>query len=204
MSIRRGHTGGFTLLEILVALAVFTVMAAMAYSSLNALIAVREGGQRSLDRIAAVQRALHRFESDLVQFVHRDVRDNFGDTRPALIANARNTYPLEFTRRGWRNPLGRARSTLQRVAYRVEDSVLIRYYWRALDRPPQAEPLSVELLDDVERMATRFADQGGTWHEQWPPTSGQPGARPVPAAIEIRLELADLGEIHRLVNLPQP
>lgn len=204
MSDRRSRANGFTLLEILIALAVFTVMAAMAYSSLNALIAVSEGGQRSLDRVAAVQRAMHRFESDLVQFVHRGVRDNFGDARPALIANARNTYPLEFTRRGWRNPLGRARSSLQRVAYRVEDSELVRYYWRALDRPPQAEPLTVELLDDVDRMATRFADQRGTWHEQWPPTDVPPSARPVPVAIEIQLELADLGEIRRLVNLPLP
>jgi len=194
---------GFTLLEIIVAVAVFAVMAAMAYGGLNTVLDTRERAMKHNQRTAQIQIAVSHLSRDLEQFATRGIRDQFGDRQAAFIADPRHRYPLEFTRHGWRNPLEARRSTLQRVAWQLEDNTLTRYYWRHLDRADGAEPLRQPLLEEVDEIRLRFLDTAMEWHEQWPPLNVPPdreGGSPI--AVEFVLELEDRGRIRRLINLP--
>ena len=203
---------GFTLLELLVALAVFAIMAIAAYSGLRNVLFTRAAVETENRRLAMVQLAVFRLDQDLSQILPRGVRDEYGEPQPALRGNIQDSEALLFTRSGWDNPLGQSRATLQRVAYRLRDGRLWRLHWDVLDRGGLAEPREIMLVDRVRDLQLRFLDEEDTWRNDWPPQADQttgpdskerkPGPEPLPRAIEISLTLEDWGEITRLLLLP--
>ncbi|HEV8330086.1 MAG TPA: type II secretion system minor pseudopilin GspJ [Steroidobacteraceae bacterium] len=195
---------GFTLLEVLVAMFVFAIVAVMAYGGYNQLSRQDEIVDRNASRTRAIQSTVQRMSEDFAMLEPRPVREPLGDSvDPALRADKRTETLAELTRSGWSNPAGVTRSTLQRVAYRLQDNKLERAYWNALDRTMSAEPTSAVLLDQVRAVSFRFMDQNQSWHEQWPPLgySGPDALRLRPIAVEITLDLEDWGKIVRLVEV---
>ena len=196
---------GFTLLEVMVAVAVFAVVAALAYGGFNQLSQQRDIVERSANRTRAVQSAVQRMSEDFEMLEPRPIREPLGETlEPALRVSADRADTIaDLTRSGWTNPAGMTRSTLQRVTYRLQDNKLQRAYWNALDRTLTAEPTSATLLDNVRNVAFRFMDQNQSWHQQWPPLgySGPDAARLRPIAVEVTIELEDWGKIVRLVEV---
>jgi general secretion pathway protein J len=200
---------GFTLLELLVALAVFAIMAAAAYGGLRSVLFTRAAVEAENRRLAAAQLAFHRLEQDIEQTVPRGIRDEYGDPQPALRGGALAGEALMLTRAGWDNPLGQPRANLQRVAYRLRDSRLWRLHWDTLDRGGSVEPRETLLLDRVRELRVRFLDSDNAWQTDWPPLAGdaanqerRPDSDPLPRAVEISLTLEDWGEITRLLPLP--
>ena len=207
---------GFTLVEVLIALAITAFVAAVAYTSLSTVITGVESARAGAERTQAINRTFMLLSRDLRQFVERPVRDEFGDTEPALSGGEAARFALSFTRAGWHNPNGLPRSHLQRVNYRFEDQALWRESYPVLDRAGDTEGTSVQLLDDVDYLELAFlgsVDQlrlgRGTnvdtrqWPENWVVDTSDRDALPrPPVAIEVTLGLADLGEITRLYVLP--
>lgn len=190
---------GFTLIELLVAISVFAVMSVMAYGGLSQIIDNSQHAKAELERLQSVQRAVLTLSRDFVQIIKRDIRDEYGNTRPYVDASSGLDYLVEFSRSGRRNPAKLQRSHLLRVAYQLEDGQLLRLFWPQLDRAQGVEPYASILLDQVTRVELRFRDAAKEWHAEWPPLSAQPdGSEPLLTAIEFKLELADWGEITRL------
>jgi len=195
---------GFTLIEILVAMAVFAVMAALAYGSLNQTILAAEVLGERMDRLQALQRTVRMLTDDLQQLAPRPVRDTLGDTlRPALDTGFQSGFAIELTRGGWSNPAVLPRGTLQRVGYRIEDNELVRYYWQTLDHALSEQPVGVTLLDGVDAIEFRFMVDSANYSAEWPPVNapGELGARMRPRAVEVTLRLEDEGDIVRLIEV---
>jgi len=195
---------GFTLIEVLVALAVFGVMSMLAYTALGSTLSNADYLSNRMDRLQSIQRAVRYLSTDLFQLVPRPIRSELGEGfDPALQTSLGSEFVLELTRGGWRNPAGLPRSTLQRVAYRLEDDELVRYHWTVLDRTYANEPIATVLLDDVENLFFRYHTANGEFTEVWPPQkqSGATDIRSRPRAVEIVLTLADQGELRRLLEL---
>jgi general secretion pathway protein J len=202
MNDSRSH--GFTLIEVLVALAVFGVVSILAYAALGQTLSNADLLTERMERLQAVQRTVRFLDSDLMQAVPRPVRDVLGDGyEPAIRSSLASEFALEVTHGGWPNPAGLPRSTLQRSAYRLEEGELIRYHWHVLDRTINNEPIATVLLDDVASIVFRYLQADGEPVDQWPPIGAQgPGSiRVRPRAVEIVLTLADEGEIRRLVEI---
>jgi general secretion pathway protein J len=200
----RVHALGFTLLEVLIAVAIFVIVGALAMGGYNELVKQSDIVESSNKRSRQVQSAIQRLVQDFATLEPRPVREPLGESfRPALRADARSEELAELTHSGWSNPAGMPRSTLQRVIYRVEDKKLVREYWYVLDRTMSGEPASAVVLNNVERATFRFLDNNRRWHEQWPPIgySAPDVLRLRPIAVEITLELEDWGEIKRLVEV---
>lgn len=198
---------GFTLLELLVALAVFAIMATAAYSGLRNVLFTRAAVEAQNRRLAAVQLAVFRLEQDVAQTVPRGVRDEYGDPQPALSGGELLDDALTLTRAGWDNPLGQPRATLQRVAYRLREGQLWRLHWDVLDRGGPVQPREILLLDQVQEFRVRFLDGDDEWRNDWPPRPDEragdpPNPNTPPRAVEITLTLEDWGAITRLLLLP--
>lgn len=192
----RTRATGFTLLELVVVIAIFAVFSVMAYGGLNSVLKTRVEIERAQDRLAAMQRTYMRLRDDIQQIAARPARDGFGDLQPA-VRGLESPQVLEFTRGGWRNPASVARSTLERVSYRVEDGELIRASFRVLDQSQDSKPQNAVLLEQVEDLRLRYLDEQREWRTRWPPESADTSAaqQAPPRAVEVTLETRDLGEL---------
>ncbi len=199
---KRHH--GFTLLEVLVAIGIFSIIGLSSYHVLELVISSGATTAIHSQTLSRLQRAMLLIGNDLEQVVDRPVRYAREEWLSALIAN-HNGYLLEFTRQGWRNPLQLPRSNLQRVAYTLKSSPdpdspgsfstsLLRYYWQLPDRASVSLPQSLVVLDDVLDTRFRFLDRRGVWHSAWPDNVGEA----LPVAVEIDIETEDDGMLKRV------
>ncbi|HLU06909.1 MAG TPA: type II secretion system minor pseudopilin GspJ [Woeseiaceae bacterium] len=198
------RTSGFTLIEVMVALAIFGMLAAIAYGTLGQTLANAEILTDRMQRLQSLQQTVRYLSEDFMQLAPRPVREDLGDNfGPALHTDVESDFAVELTHGGWSNPATLPRSTLQRVAYRLEEGELVRYHWTVLDRTLSNEPAGRVLLDEVDSILFRFMQDNGDWSEQWPPENrpGQLGLRQRPRAVEITLVLADETEIRRLIEV---
>lgn len=197
---------GFTLLELLVAMAILGIIAAMAFGGLNTVIGQETQTRAQADRLASLQRAVRLMARDLGSSAPRYVRDELGDPGELpLSADGRGGYLVRLTRSGWPNPAWSPhRGTLQRVQYRLDEDRLLREYWPVVDRVLGQEPRSETLLTGVSGLTLLFLDDRNEWQPQWPPLRNADTAAPArPRAIRLTLSLEDWGDIERLVELVQ-
>jgi general secretion pathway protein J len=194
---------GFTLLELLVALAIFGLVAVMAYGGLGTVLEQRAYTDASAQRLGALQKTYLVMQRDIEQAVARAIRDEYGDEQPPLAS----APVFQLTRGGWSNPAGRPRSSLQRVGYDLEEQQLVRYAWPVLDRAQDSQPLQQALADHIVSIQARYLDAGSNWHESWPPLEPDAGEEAVepglPAAVEVSLEHEYFGNLTWLFQLPR-
>jgi general secretion pathway protein J len=196
----KSHAGrGFTLLELLVALLIFAVLAVMSYGGLQVVLDEQDRTEQQSAKLAELQTCFAILGRDIEQIIDRDIRDNYGEDRGAVLGDG---FTLEFTRTGWRNPGGFTRSHLQRVAYVVDEDHLVRQRWLVLDRAQNSTPVENNLLDNVKTLEVRFLDQQQNWQSQWPPqTIGTNTVAGLPRAVEVVVDVDGWGRIRRLFSV---
>jgi general secretion pathway protein J len=202
--VRPWRSSGFTLLELLVAMAIFAVLGAVAMGGLNAVLGQQAIARTQLNRLHDVQRAVRVLATDFGQINPRLARDALGAAiDPPLLAPCRSDGLVCLNRDGWRNPFWRqARGTLQRVRYRIEEDRIVREHWSVMDLTLANEPSSQVLLDGVEAFTVEFLDGQGNTLETWPAdNSGAADPTTIPRAASIVIRLSDWGEIVRTVEI---
>lgn len=191
---------GFTLMEMMTALAVFGVIGLMATQILAGTIRLGETTRDRGEALSDVQRAMDIIGRDITQLTRRTVKDELGEsTSPVTVSGTRL---LELTRRGWQNPLGKPRSELQRVAYVLRDDTLIRLFWPVLDRSPGSEPIPQILLEGVAEASFTAHDDQGEQHGFWPLVAQEDEVAPKLAALAMALRLERYGHVERLWLVP--
>ena len=195
---RVARTCGFTLIEIMVALLIFAVIGMISSQLLSQVIDSHEHLSKRGQRTADVHRAMQAMQRDILQLASRPIRDEYGDMRPSILIGTEGA--MEFSRNGWRNPLGLPRAEVQRVSYLVQDNKLLRAYWPVLDRAQDSEPAYQTLLEDVERVEFFAIDTAANEHLFWPALGATPDVGL--AGIIVRLEVPPFGVIERVWEVP--
>ena len=194
---------GFTLIEVLIVLGIFGIIGMVSAQIVSRTLDNNRVLTERGTRLAEVQRSMQILQRDLLQISPRGVRDQLGDPLEPLMIGADGM--IEFTRFGWRNPLSRPRSELQRVGYVVREDTLYRAYWMVLDRAPDTEPKLQEMLKGVEQAEFFALDRSGNEHSFWPPAGdfrNDPNLQL--AAIILRVEAAPFGVVERVWPVPNP
>jgi len=169
---------GFTLLELMIAIAIFSVVATLAHGGLQAVIRAHQRTEAVVADLDALRRTWLLIDQDMAALAARGIRDGSGLPRPPfLLAPGR----IEFTR------LRPGDDLPQRVEYRLIDRRLMRFEWPVGDLAPAAVPLSGVVLDEVQAAVLTAWTEGG-WVTDWP-SAGQDAtaAGAVPRAVALRL-----------------
>lgn len=194
---------GFTLVELLVAVAIVAVIGVMAFVGLSRVVAQQTLARERTQRWQAIQLTMRLVAQDLAQLHPRATREELGEAyQPSLLADPSAQFALEFSRGGWANPAGLPRGTVLRVAYNWEEDKLVRWHWAVMDRTLATPPVRTELIEGVSNVEVRFLDNGGQWHLDWPPLDrrGPQSLVTRPRAVEFAIELEDYGRVSRLVE----
>lgn len=196
---------GFTLIEVLVAVAVAAILAVMGFGAMKQALESRERINEHAARLRSLQFTMRSLVQDLSQVAARPVREPIGgEFQPAVKGGTE----FAFTRGGWSNPVGGARSNLQRVRYVLRDGVLYREYWLVLDAVIDSPVITRQLVDKVLNFKVRYMNVGRELQDSWPPAPQSGGALSMrelgqrPMAIEITLELKDFGVLRRIIEVP--
>lgn len=188
---------GFTLVELLVALAILALLSVLGYRAIAALtdsevrLAAETTRWRSLDALFT------RLESDLRQALPRGARAAAG-VEPAWLGgtDVDGNADLRFSRSGPEFTLEPG-SAGQRLGYRLRNGAVEVLYWPYLDIAPGTSPAAYVLAEGIRRFRVDYLDASGAWRERWP-TAGE---APSPRAVRVELTLADGETVDRWLVL---
>ena len=175
---------GFTLLELLVAISVFTVLSIMAYGGLSTVINTKQHLEQSTIRFNAVQNTLLLLSQDLLRANDRVVRDEFGSEQPAFYTPRGQKDILTFTRSSL-VPSGIPEAKLQRISYQLEAGTLYRVIWPVLDRIQSTTPYTQALLSGVQSVNLQL--------------QGTNKQSPLPRVVSVTLNIEGIGQVQRLL-----
>jgi len=183
---------GFTLVELMVSLMIFGMLAAAGVGLLSFSVRAQEAAERRLGDLAQLRRASTLMAADLGQAAPRLHRDDNGAPLPAVTGGGAS---IGFVRRGWENVDGVPRSSLQRVEYRLAGGKLERLSWPMVDgAAPRA---AVAMLDGVRGLSFRYRMPAGDWRDRWEPVEPDD----LPLAVEMVADVAGSSGVTRQLFL---
>lgn len=216
MPARRGQ-GGFTLMEVMVAIAIFALIGVASYRLLSSVTDADSRLALSGEQLRAFNRVIWLLQRDLEQLAQRPVRDASGNSRPWLLVDNGAELPLQLTRAGRANPLELPRSNLQRVAWRLdlhpevedpdsafhEDETLYlqRLIWPMLDGAGDPASATVQvLLPGLEALEINVRGERSGIQPVWPQSSG--GEEDRPLAVQVRFVHPRWGALEQWFKVP--
>jgi type II secretion system protein J len=193
---------GFTLLEILLALAILALVLSSLFSAYSETITATELVEASREVDQAVRLTLAQMADDLKSLYQQEVKGDPKDSpyrfqggsegsdgEAVEILNFASTAHLGF------DPAGPSMS-VNRIAYVLKKSGEGERYFQLIrrERPfadfqGQGEETEMELADNVEELAVTYRDEAGTTLTEWDSASPEHGGRP-PRLVQIRLKVA--------------
>ncbi|BFM17711.1 GspJ family T2SS minor pseudopilin variant XcpW [Maricurvus nonylphenolicus] len=220
------YSDGFTLLEVLVALTLCGVITVLAYQSLQTASDSAARSEQSLTLVQKLDYTWGMLERDLQQAVSiptpapeptdADPTDEGANADVAFWGRQPIAPPIEanrqqviaLSRQGWRNPLQRQRSELQRIHYLLLGDQLQRHA-QVMEKISTASEDSIhqDLIDDIDALSIGFLPvnskslQTDAWLEQWPPV-GSKVVDGLPLAVRIDISHKTLGQVSRVFYLP--
>lgn len=186
---------GFTLLEVIIAVAIFAVLSLASFNIFNMVLKSDDFSQEKSSRINELQKAFLIIERDITQITQRGMRKEGEVAGEAFLHTEESNLiseeqALSFVRNGWVNPgYLIPRSDVQAVAYQLKEGVLERLHFNFVDAVVGQEPKVRALLTGVIELNFEYFD-GKKWQETFSPKN-------LPLAIAMEVELEDYGLIRR-------
>ncbi|MGF1456515.1 MAG: type II secretion system minor pseudopilin GspJ [Alphaproteobacteria bacterium] len=196
---------GFTLLEMLVALFIFSLIAGAGAAVLSSGLRSKETLEARRSRFDDLALAHSILKSDFLHLVNRPMRlgrgrsDRIGFTGGDF---GRDEPVLRFVRAGWTNPdFAEPRASLQSVEYHFDGAALTRKGYDRLD-PAEETPARTRLvLSDVSSLAFTFYDNG-MWAEQW--FGGNNGSSRLPPLVALEMDVSGVGPVRFVFRTSEP
>ncbi|THD36964.1 MAG: type II secretion system protein GspJ [Sphingomonas sp.] len=175
---------GFTLVEMMIALLIFGLLAAAGVSLLSFGVRAQAVAGKKLDDVAALSRLDGVMVADLAQAVPRRTRDESGSVHPAFEGSDGRTL-LRLVRSGWDNIDGAPRASVQKLAYVLtDDGTIQRVAYPMLDGAAPLPPAT--MLTNVGSVRLRYR-LAGAWSDTW---QARPNV-PLPDAVEMTIARTD-------------
>lgn len=187
---------GFTLIEMLVAVAILAMLSLLAYQILYQVQVSNDVSKKKSQQINAIQKAIIVLDSDFRQIADRQFRTNGAEAEELKLLWQQGLlggdgFGLLFARSGWDNHQWQfPRGDVIKVGYRIRKGQLQRLWWRYPDSVVGDSGNTQTVLDGVSGFTVRFYYQG-KWLSNWDKK------HVLPDAVSVQLTLDDYGNIER-------
>jgi len=186
------RSGGFTLVEMLIALAIFGMITAAGVTLLTVTVRTQESSERQLGELGELRRLGALLTADLAQAAARPRRDGEGRPRPAFRgSDGDGALLLALVRRGGDEESESRHGAVQRIEYRLVESRIERLAFHRVDG--EARAVAMPLIDGVRGARLRYRDREGDWRESWDPTD--------PVRLPRAVELVTDSDTHGSVRM---
>jgi general secretion pathway protein J len=194
--VRRAQSA-FTLVELLIALAIMALLALLGYRALASLADSETQLSAEAQRWRALDMLFARLEGDVRQAVPRAIRTGVR-SEPAWIGvvDGDGNGELRFSRAGTEFA-GEPGSAGQRLGYRLREGRVEVLYWPHYDQPFSVTPTIYPLVDGVTQLRIAYLDDRDSWRDRWPSLADAT----IPRAVRIEVVLASGETIERLLAL---
>ena len=188
---------GFTLVELLVAIAIFAVLSALGWQVFDYMNKVKSRNVMHEAALEQLQMGYQQLLKDTAQIVPIPATLNNQQEPALLLQNGR----LSFTKAGVTDPLQQGLAAYERIEYRYDanQKIVYRLKYPHLDRDSQLQPISSELMTDVERFEITVLNPNVV--NQWPQETTQSDR--LPRGVEIQLQVREMPYVWRFSVLPQ-
>lgn len=192
---------GFTLLEMLIAIAIFAMLGLASNAVLQTVMKNDEATKDFSERLTKLQQGFGIIGRDLSQMVARTPRltdsersNVFFMAGPQVLDS--ESEGISFYRLGWLNPDGiLPRGTIQAVAYVQVGDKLERWFFPYPDPEIGSEPIKSPIMNNIESVSYSFFID-----DKW---ETKVNGKVMPKAVAIKIHLKDLGSIQRKFLLPE-
>ncbi|WP_181160007.1 GspJ family type II secretion system protein [Sandaracinobacter neustonicus] len=170
---RSARPNGFTLVEMLVSLLIFSIIASIATAMTVGATRSFAASSTALAALSDLDRTRSVLAADLGQAAER----------PSLAADGSPMPAFTLTPDGFvlvRYRAGDVLPGIEKVAWGVVDGQLLRQPFPAIDGAPPGEPLA--MLEGISAVRIRVADRNG-WRDDWAPRQPEE----LPRAVEMTL-----------------
>ncbi len=194
---------GFTLMELMIAVAIFAIMAVMAYRGLRAVAQTQAAIVQSEDENRALDRLFAMLERDCLQAVPRSVRGAYNQREAAFVGDA---TAFKFTTQQLSSDGLRGYSEGVRVGYQLNGDKLYRSTQRALDSAPNTPETRQLVMQDLSQFRIRYVDLDRRPLDRFPDLASQPAdpraaanaADVLPRALEVSFQVKAQGTVRRI------
>lgn len=178
---------GFTLIELLVAIAIFAVLSALGWKIFDYLIKVKDRNAMHEENLGQLQGAYQQIQRDTLQIIPLSARSGENIEAALLLDNQK----LSFSKAGVTDPLKQGLSPYERVeyVYNQQEKKLYRLKYANLNRVNSEQPLSSELLSDVEQYRVDVLNPGEL--DRWPSEVIKNNTQ-LPRGIRIKVTIHDI------------
>lgn len=192
---------GFTLIEVLVAIAIFASLSVAAYQVVNQVQRSNELSLERSTRLQEIQRGFVYLDSDFKQLALRQFRHEGEEPLSRLMLWQQGLLESEgrgllFARLGWLNPQNQfPRGEVAKIGYRLQVGKLERLWWRYPDTSVGEPPVVLPIFTKVEAFDLRFYN-GESWSNEWQTDMT------LPLAVEVKIRFEDFDEVNRIYLTP--
>lgn len=193
---------GFTLLEVLIAMAILSLIGIVSSQVFISVSTSDVISKQASEELTAMQRSYQIIMRDVMQMAPRAARVNGQAPQKAFLLTGEGILEgdgqdIAFNRLGWRNPAQMfPRGTTQAVGYRLYENKLQRLHYLYPDQEEDTDAKLVDLLTDVEQLKLEFFG-GKKWHKEWKKQA-------LPQGIAFILTTKKYGEIRWQYLVPGP
>ncbi|MCF6318471.1 MAG: type II secretion system minor pseudopilin GspJ [Proteobacteria bacterium] len=184
---------GMTLLEVLIAMTLMVVIAAIAFASLNGLIDAKNHTDIVANNLRQELLTSQQLNKDFHAMIDREVKDGFGSNKASILGRYSS---IEFSRNGHSNPLKQNRSELQRVQWFLKDQQLVRASMDQIDPGLSNRWRFRTYMDNVDELNVNYVNRAGLQSRSWPIANNNTTLH----YIELSLTLSDRTRLEYLLR----